>query len=73
MDSYLLAGEFNLTRLSFEMMAGNKFEDEEAEAGAGGEGGVEEPEGGGRHRLAEAAVSEICLGSVIFWAGPANN
>ena len=36
-------------------MAGDEFEGDEAEAGAEGEGGVEEPEGGGGHRLVEAA------------------
>jgi hypothetical protein len=41
--------------LGFEMMAGDEFEEDEAEAGAGGAAGVEEPEGGGGHRFVEAA------------------
>ena len=43
------------TRFRFEMMAGDEFESDEAEAGTEGEGGVEEPEGGGGHRFVEAA------------------
>lgn len=43
------------TRLAFEVMADDKFEDEEAETRAGGEASMEQPEGGGRHRLVEAA------------------
>src|SRR5687768_12349091 len=37
------------------MMTGDELEEDEAEAGAEGEGGVEEPEGGGGHRFEEAA------------------
>ena len=43
------------SRLSLEMVADDKLENDEAKAGAGGEAGVHEPEGGGRHRLVEAA------------------
>lgn len=32
------------------MMAGEEFEEDEANAGAGGAPGVEKPEGGGGHR-----------------------
>ena len=35
----------SFSRLRFEMMAGDKLEADEAEAGAEGEGGVEEPFG----------------------------
>ena len=43
-----------LSLIGFEMMAGDKFEEDEAEARAGGEAGVEEPEVRGGHRFVEA-------------------
>lgn len=42
-------------------MAGDEFEGEEAEAGAGGAGGVEEPEGGGGRRLVKPPIQSTSL------------
>lgn len=36
-----------LSRFCFEMVSGDEFEEDDAEAGASGAAGVEEPEGGG--------------------------
>ena len=44
----------NLSRLDFKVMADDEFEEHETKARAGRETGVEQPEGGGRHRLIEA-------------------
>ena len=50
----LRASDF-LCRFCFEVMGHDEFEEHEAKARAQGEAGVEQPEGGRRHRLVEAA------------------